>query len=247
MDTNKDIDLIEKYLNGELTDTEMQGLDNRLVEDADLDVELQRRQTAHTALDYMVAKNLKAQLQDLEEQSNVVSINRGRRKRLMVLSVAASVLVLAVAVYFIFPQGPMTNPELASAYYELPDYNSRGANDALSEQAALDAGISALQDNNTAEAISKLSTITSDNPYFILAQYYLGHALYADGQFDQAVERFAIVGNSNDLRYSEEAQWYELLSCLAQDVDCSQLLNNLTEDENHTYNNLAKEINERAK
>lgn len=243
MDNNKDFNLIEKYLSGKLSDTEKQSFDNRLAEDESFAQELENHQTAHKALDFLVASNLKAQLQEMEAESKVVSLRKRRKTRLSILSVAASVLVLIGTFYIILPQNNLSNTELAAAYYEEPDFGTRGSTAAN----ALNEGINALQNNDLATAITQLGEVKDSDPDYLVAQYFLGHAYYSNGQFNEAEQSFSIVGNSNDLRYVEQAQWYQLLSCLAQDASCTDQLNELIEEDNHSFHNEAVEISKRQK
>lgn len=247
MDRNSELDLIEKYLNDELTTEEKQGVDRRLATDKALADEFTRRQTAHKALDYLVAKNLKAQLQELEEQEKIIPIARKRRSLWAGLSVAASVLLLAGFFYLLFPHGKMTNPELAASYYEMPDFNSRGGEAALPGQELLTSGLAALQNSEYAAAVAAFESIPENDPYYLTAQYYLAHALYLTGQYERAAEKFAGVAAANDLRYREEAEWYGLLSCLAQNADCSAPLNDLVSNAGHAYHHQALKISKRSK
>ncbi|MBK7870678.1 MAG: tetratricopeptide repeat protein [Saprospiraceae bacterium] len=245
---NNDIESIERYLSDELNSAEKLILDQRLTEDESFAHEFQRRQMAHTTLDYLIAKNLKAQLQELENENKgkVVSINKNRQKRLVILSLAASILLI-VTFFFIIPQNSMSNAELASAYYESPDLTVRGSETTNPDQELLKDGITALQNGQHNKAITALESIPESNPYYTLAQYYLGHAFYAAGQYDKAAASFARVRASEDIRYLEDAEWYELLSCLAQEADCNALLNNLKANPNHIYYNKALKISKQIK
>lgn len=245
MDRKEDLNWIEKYLTGELSDTEKQSFDKRIAEDEELAGEFQRHQSAHKVLDFLVAQNLKEQLQEMEEESKVISLRKRRRTRLSIVSAAASVLVIVAAFFVLFPQNNLSNPELAALYYEVPDFGARGTDDASSDN-WLESAVNALQNNAPEDAITQLGEVNESDPNYIVAQYYLGHAYYAAGQFDRAAQSFALVGNSNDLRYAEEAQWYELLSCLAQDAGCSELLKRLTEDESHAFHTQAIELSQRS-
>ncbi|MDX1938932.1 MAG: tetratricopeptide repeat protein [Saprospiraceae bacterium] len=245
---NHDIELIERYLSDELNGTEKLILDQRLTEDESFAEEFQRRQIAHTTLDYMIAKNLKAQLQELERENKgkVVAINKNRQKRLVILSLAASILLI-VTFFFIIPQNSMSNAELASAYYESPDLTIRGSETTSPNQELLASGIIALENKEYAKAIATLESVPENNPYYILAQYYLGHAFFAAGQYEQATASFVRVRTSEDIRYQEDAEWYELLSCLAQEADCNALLNKLSTNPNHIYYGKALEIKKQIK
>ena len=141
MDKNPEIDLIEKYLNFELSIEDAQALESRIEQDETLAAEFEQRQMAHKMLDFVVVKNLKEQLQGLEEESKVVSIHQRRRRRIYTLSIAASVLVL-IGVFSIFLSGnQMMGDELAGNYYSVPDFsNQRGTTDPaqISLNSALD-------------------------------------------------------------------------------------------------------------
>ncbi|MEL7121648.1 MAG: hypothetical protein AAFO07_19525 [Bacteroidota bacterium] len=244
MSYDKEIEQIERYLNNEMSETERKGFDQTFDQNEELIEEFERRQTAHHALDYLVAKNLKAQLEELEQEDKVIAINRNRKRRMIILSVAASVLLVVSSYFFLLPQDDFSQAELALAYYELPDLADRGTN--TTEQ-SIDNAVSALQNQEYQNAIDVLEAITDDSDFYIRSRYYLGHAYYGSGQYDQAQESFSIVSASNDIRLIEEAQWYELLSCLAQDSECSALLEKITTDKEHSYYTQTIEISKKIK
>ena len=122
MDHKHDIELIEKLLQNQLPENERQELEQRIRQDEVLTHELERRQKAHHALDFVIAQNLKEQLQNLEEESKVVSLRSRRRTLTYVLSAAASVLLIVGTFSIIYPGGAQP-AELASSYYELPDFS----------------------------------------------------------------------------------------------------------------------------
>lgn len=247
MATENEIELIEKYLNNELSKTESQSVNKMIREDEELSNEFQRRQTAHLSLDYMIAKDLKTQLQEMETQGKVVSIKKRRNRRMFIYSIAASILFLIGAFYFIFPSNTMDGSELALSYYESPDFSIRGNDSAISGQESLNNGITAFESGNFEQAIQRFEMIQTNNPYYVLSRYYLGHSFFAQKAFGQASENFRLVKEANDLRYSEEAEWYELLSCLANDENCEHLLDNIVADENHSYHSQATKIRKQLK
>lgn len=248
MEKERDIELIEKYLTNELSSSEKQAFDARLLEDESLTAEFQRRQTAHKALDFMIAANLKKQLSELEEEDKVVSITSRRTSRMRILSIAASLLVLIGVFYFLSSQGTTSRPELAAHYYEQPDYNTqRSSSDTTAPEDELSKGIAALINGEYAQAITNLDSIQNSDPFYILAQYYQGHALYLSKQFDKAEENFDRVSASGDVRRVNEAEWYSLLSCLAQDAPCTQKLDNLLNNTGHDYHDQALAISKRLK
>ncbi|MEM6378402.1 MAG: hypothetical protein AAF705_09320, partial [Bacteroidota bacterium] len=226
---------------------ESQSVDKMVQEDEELSKEFQRRQTAHLSLDYMLARDLKAQLQGLEEKSKIVSIKKNRTRRMFIYSIAASVLFLIGAFYFILPGDSMSSSELALSNYESPDFSIRGNDSQISDQEALNSGISAYESGNFEQSVQNFEGIPVDNPYYILGRYYLGHSFFAQEAYAQAAENFRLVKEANDLRYTEEAEWYELLSCLASEGSCMALIDGIITNENHAYYTQATKISKKLK
>ena len=249
MENNKDIQLIENYLNHQLGTEERAAFENRLQEDTAFASEFERHQRAHRALDFMIAKNLKEQLMSLEaEEEKVISINRNRRGRrlLFVRAAAAAVVLFMVGFYFFnLPQGSMSGSEIAASYYQGPDYSIRGGDD--NSQTILSRGIEALENKEYNEAISTLDSIESNSDSFVQAQYFQAHAYYQSGEYRKAERRFEQVSTGNDMLLQEDAEWYSLLSCLALNKDCGPKLVPLTEDPDHAYNDQAIAISKRFK
>jgi hypothetical protein len=75
-----------------------------------------------------------------------------------------------------------------------------------------------------------------------MARYYLGHANFLNHNFQAAADNFADVIKSNDVRYIEDAEWYQLLSCLGLNNDCKDLLTPITQNIRHLHHSQALEI-----
>jgi hypothetical protein len=74
------------------------------------------------------------------------------------------------------------------------------------------------------------------------ALYYLGHANFLNHNFQAASNNFADVIESNDVRYVEDAQWYQLLSCMGQNNACQDLLSPIIQNTRHLHHTEALEI-----
>lgn len=242
MNQQNNIDLIEQYLSNELSDAERKELEAQLETDKDLANELDRRQTAHQMIDFMISESLRNQLKALEaEDSKVVSL-ASRTRRLYTLAIAASVIILIGAFFFLIPGGQsLSNQQLAMNYYEAPVFTMRSSGDETIE-ANLAAGLQALRDTDYRAAIQNLEQISPENDQYIMARYYLGHAHFLAREYTAAGNYFAEVINSNDIRYIEDAQWYALLSCLSQDQTCQEMLDRILNDQNHLHYRQAQEL-----
>lgn len=243
MDQMNNNDQIEKYLNNELNEADRIALENQMKEDNKLQEAFERRQTAHRILDIAIAQNLKEQLVQLEEESKVVSINRHKSRRFSILQWAAAASVLLVVGFFaFFFQGGQSDPgQLASAYYQMPDVNLQRSGGSTQED-VLSRGLQALENEDYATAANTLDSIDSGNEYYLVALYYLAHSHYLQGNYAEAEAEFSRVSEGNDLRYQEDAEWYSLLACLQQDGPCIAKIDEIIQNEDHSYHKQAAAI-----
>lgn len=234
MSSQEKIEMIERYLANDMSEEERRGFEAEVGQDSDLASELERRQTAHKALDFLISEDLRSELKAMEaKEGKVVTMKTKRTSYIYKMAIAASFLIL-IAAFFIFgPGGQMSGSQAALAYYESPDYSMRGSTNQVVE---LTSGLTALSNGDFEEAISQLSSITSDAEQYISATYYLAHAYFQNEQYGQAQERFEIVANSGDIRFLESAEWNLVLSCLAQEnSNCEQEIEKITSNPGHPY------------
>lgn len=242
MDTNPDIERIEEYLQNRLSAPEREALEERLQEDKGLAAEFEKRKTAHSLLDYAVARSLKEQLQDLEQESKVISL-RQRRRRIYTLSIAASVLILIGAFAIFMPRNDLSSTELAARYYSLPDLSGQRAAELTSPaQELMATGMDALERGQSDRAIESFAAVPDSSSLYLPARYYLGHAYHQAGQYAAADDIFAEVAATGDLRFAEDAEWYGLLSCLAREGTCLEQAQALAETSGHAHQEKAAEV-----
>ncbi|NND05789.1 MAG: hypothetical protein HKN87_05370 [Saprospiraceae bacterium] len=236
------IDLIEQYLNNELSEADRSGLEQDLATDAELAAEFNRRETAHMAMDFMIAENLRAELRTLEGTQAKTITMAPRRRRLYPLAIAASLIILIGALFMI--QGGGSDPAaLAASHYTAPDFTFRSGGDDIPTE--ITKGLQELKDQDYVSAINTLSQVDTDSPFEVLATYYIGHAYFAAKDFALAQSQFEKVVEAGDIRYSEDAEWYALLSCLAQEQTCAVPLEQIRSDIQHPYQKQAEEISDK--
>lgn len=242
MNQQHNIELIEQYLNNELSEAERRDLEEKIAGDETLADELDRRQMAHSMLDFMITENLRTQLKDLEAQDTKVISLQSRNRRMYSLAIAASVIILIGAFFFIWPSGgQLSNQQLAMEFYETPAFSMRGA-DPQSVTVQIANALQAINAQDYNAAIQNLEEVSNDNEYYTIARYYLGHAHFLNKDYQAAESDFAEVIAANDLRYHDDAQWYQLLSCKAQNRDCEQMLQSILSNPNHPFNAQALEM-----
>ena len=251
------IDGIEKYFNNELNDQEKKALETNIESDEGLKVVFNQHLLAQEAIELLVEDNLRDQLKALEEAANktqagqesgnVISIASRRRRLIRVVSLAASV-ALMIGMFFVIQQNNLTTSDDSLAgYYKKPDFSAerglKGAEDEI-DVGSLKSGLQALEANEYEQAIQAFQGVTAENPYFLSAQYYLGHAHYLNNEYERAEQIFESVAATQDLQFSENAQWYALLSCIQlNSSNCQDKLDQILTDPGHFFYNQAQKIN----
>lgn len=253
MDTQK-FDQIAAYLSGEMNETEAASFDKEVANNPSLAAAVDRHLLADDAIEVMIAENLRAEMKNWSTQKkeqkeasiHPISQAKGGRsiRRLFYgLAAAASVAILVGFFGLQFSNNNYSNAALSEGAYHFDFSTNRSTNTA---QNPLTPGLKAYEAANFTEAIQYFQNIAMTNPQYNEAQFYLGHSLYQNKAYDEAVNAFQKVITSNDLRYKEAAEWYQIINSLAakkQDNNFTTLLNQLVTDEGHTYHNNAVELN----
>ncbi|NND34157.1 MAG: hypothetical protein HKN76_16335 [Saprospiraceae bacterium] len=244
MDQQVNIDLIEQYLTHEMSEAQRVEFEDKLKTDEALAAEFERRKTAHKMIDFMVTENLRSQLKSLESKDAKIVSLQSRKRRMYTLAIAASFIILLGAFFMLMPGGSdLSRQQLAMEYYASPDFTLRSGADVI--PAGIAEAVTDLRSNNLNSAIATLEQIEISDPYYVLAQYYLGHAQFLSEDFSSAQASFQRVADSNDLRYLEDAQWYALLSCLSAEGACTSYMNAILNNPDHNFYQQTIEIQQR--
>ncbi|MEM6320573.1 MAG: hypothetical protein AAF960_23090, partial [Bacteroidota bacterium] len=77
------------------------------------------------------------------------------------------------------------------------------------------------------------------------AQFYLGHTLLAQEKAAEAAQQFQKVAAMQDVRYTESAEWHQVVAQLQADDTgnaFNSLLTKIASDESHAFNGQAKAL-----
>ncbi len=248
---NTYIEQIEAYLNGELSAKARADLEQTIAQDANLQSEFDKRQLAHQAIEVLIEDDLRATLRNLEAKEQDAAPTQeakvrtmGRNRRLFLLSAAASAAVL-IGFFGLQFFGQGNSPEqLAMDYYEAPSFEVRGTDTNLNR---LKAGLDAMKTKDYPTAIQAFDAIPASDDYYVGAQCNRAHALYLQGKYEAAMAGFQIAARGNDPRYTEQAQWYGILACLAANKggECMTKLDAILADDGHSYYGKARALKEK--
>lgn len=125
----------------------------------------------------------------------------------------------------------------AMRLYQRPDMGLLRGNDAGNDPLA--AAVTAWDSSDYARVMAFCKTLPADNPSYWRAQYMHAHAAFNLKQFNTAGRLFATISAAKVMPWSEESDWYYLLSLLAADQRNSpafeQQRRKIEQDAGHPY------------
>lgn len=245
------LDKIEKYLNGALSEAEEKAFDTEIEKDPELAAAVDNFGVANDAIELLIEDNLRAELDNLRAEesqggaTNVVSINKNKpvakmRSLRTYLAAAASVAILLGFFGMNWVGNNYSNSALSEGIYDGFDMpNVRSGSNTLHP---FSEGITAYNSGDYTKAIPFFQGIVVDDPRYAEAQFYLGHTLLNNEDFSGAANQFKKIQTLNDPRYTENAEWYQVVAQLSAEETNDEfhtLLNKIVNDENHTFNSQA--------
>ncbi len=219
MISEKDIEIIEAYLRGELSENELVTIEEKIKSDKDFASQVEMLRDMSVAL--------KADVNGFNQTLASVMISEERKEKKVVpirkwLMVAAAIAALMV-VFFLF--NTSSPDDLYTAYFEMPPENVITRNDA--SNTSLDQAITAYKRTDYRQA---LSLFDSMNPKSTEVVFYSAMCHMAEGNHDQSVPLLeSIQGTAGSLNSAVE--WYLGLSHfqLGNNDQARDILTNLAE------------------
>lgn len=174
--------------------------------------------------------------------AKIRQLGSSTKRRYNALAIAASI-TLAVGIFGWWTIQQQFNSEsLALNNFEFDMSNSLRSTD---EQPLnkIDEGLSAFQDGKYELAIESFTAAEIQNDSFASTiAYYLGQTYFKKEQYDLASAQFQKVVLANDVRFKDSAEWYEVLSDLANNKDVTAEVAAIAENENHVFSEQAKTL-----
>ncbi len=161
---------IEAYHKDRLTAEEKEIFEREMAKDADLQEAVQAYPNLEPVLDYLYEEDIRTSLKQIVQQNPSSAPDGKIREIRSALLVAASVLILVVAGFWILKSaGPSSGPELYAEYKkDFTVSTTRGAGDQVSKNDSLKmAAQSFLQSGLVAEAEATIGKVDLRNDVFI--------------------------------------------------------------------------------
>ena len=200
-----DIDRLKDYLNNRLSKEEKDSIESRLESDPEFKEQFRIHKSLLVGVEYHFDKQLKQSLKNHETKLK-------KRKLSLVMSIAASFLIIAMLSYWIWDINP-GHSDVFLKYYK-PYYNVVDEPQRDSVLFPDDATAFQLYDKGEyLNAIGGFRNALTRNPHNAQASFYLGLSYLAVNQPDSAV-RFLDKSYPGEPALSEPAQWYVGLAYL---------------------------------
>ncbi|ELR70933.1 hypothetical protein C900_03216 [Fulvivirga imtechensis AK7] len=238
----KDIELIEAYHQGTLSEDEIAAFEKRRAEDEDFDrkvedyVHIMSEIRTFGERDFM--KKLHSWEKDIagEKEAKVIPLKT-------ILSIAAAIIIILIPIGYLLmsdqtQQGPQ---ELYTAYFKPYEdvISERSESSGLLEQ-----GLSAYNQENYRQAITYLEGFVKENPENNGSKTYLGIAYLASNEPEKAESILKDVTQNASGLFKEVSEWYLALAYLDlnQKNRAKDQFNNITSQPDHMYYSKAKEL-----
>lgn len=235
----KDIELIENYLAGHLSDDDRLAVEERIAAEPEFASRFEIIKGSYIALNPEV-QALENDLQSIYQDFKKASTSGGWR---MSYTIAASVLVITLAFlgYFLWVQNP--GPEsLYISYLEIPANNIATRGEAGKE--ALIRGMEAYDQQDYQLALDQLQEVLKDQPTHDGAIFYSGICQLTLAQDQNALDSFKSFDRLTSSEYYTPAQWYlGLVYLKMEDIQSAkQVLTKLQQSGNGKYAVQAEEL-----
>lgn len=241
-----DIDLIERRMKGQLSEEELRQFDSRVTSDLQFAAKVDDYSDIISGIEsfhlYGIrqeVENWEKEIQAGDQQTPMVPIQRSWRKY---LSIAAAVIVLAIAAVFVITPGEKTNQELFAINFS-PYQNILTVRDGTGAHESLGYAMKLYDEKKFAEAIPYFQKFLDENNGNEDALYYLGISWLAERNPAQAIATFKQLGKQNNV-YRDQAAWYLALANLLQGNEraAKELLTDISRDENHDLKEKADDL-----
>jgi tetratricopeptide (TPR) repeat protein len=242
---------IQDYLEGNLEAVARAAFEAAMQDDPELKTAVDLQRLSLEAIELVIADSLREDLQAwqaADEQKDTASGGgriRTLRRRILPLSIAATVLLVIGFFASTYLAQPYDNAALASSYYQNDLLQRvRGSRSA----SLLQDGMDLYESGDYEGAIASMEEVS--NPALLAeAAYAIGHSHYQLADYEQAMQDFLRVIASQDPRFTEKAEFFYLLAALAADqteqADFIQVLERIVNNESHLYHKRTVELKQK--
>jgi TPR repeat protein len=240
---NQNINLIEPYLDEELSLEERNIFEAELQKDESLRKALAEEKATRATLYLMMTNRFRERAKNEQESAKIVTMQPQNAWRKWAIAAAIFGLIITAGIYL--NNGKSTDSVALSEKYTF-DFPTPQVQVAASEKLISDAYYGAIKSKDYDAALghyTSLSDALKEEPNIAFFHAYL---LLKKGQFVPASNAFkALTNPPEDLK--EAIEWYSLMAQLGNGENIRSQLKAIADDAKHTYNASASKILEEMK
>jgi TolA-binding protein len=223
MKTSKETEIIEKYIRGELTGTELISFERELTKNKSLADEVNLRKEIDKFLKNKEALELREMLDEIHEEvtSNVKNSSMQKRKGIIRIlfsrwqyAAAAVIFLLAFTAVLFFTIRPSLNERLYAQYFKPLDGTSLVRSDKQEDMSNRQSAMNEYNDEHYEKSWMMLKDISNRDTADAEVYFYRGISAMEINDLNDAISSFNIVIKNSTSLYIDEATWYLALSYL---------------------------------
>jgi FimV-like protein len=240
-------EIIERYLEGELSQEERLAFEARLHAETALAEEVALHQHLRTGIQASGRNRMLDMLAETDRKmpayhppAQIIPFGEAARSRFY--QIAAAVILLLIPLYLVLDYNRRPN-KLFAAYFSPHQAVMVESGDPMAQ------AMQEYQRQNYAQALPILEKMLSERANHDTTLFYQGNSSLALGKADEAISSFEKLTTDQANPFYHEAQWYLALAYLKdkQPEKARNLLNSLSADANHPHQKQAAELLQKLK
>ncbi len=233
----EDIEAIDRILDGKVSPEQEKAFYQRLDQDQALKALYEQQKFIRNGLEGLGIE----QTENLLKKSSV-SPQTTKKNRAWLKWAAILIPFIGLTLLWLLPPA---NQNIADLFYELPSANlERSANDESTYREAM----SFFSNADYHHAVEALESIDPGSGTYENSRYYLAHAYYQLGRFEQARNSFINLIPAQNQDIAQQASWFAALSGLKAGISQDQIkeeLHSIRDDPNQFYRGRAEDVLEK--
>jgi hypothetical protein len=239
--------LIDKYINGEITEDELKLFENELKINPQLKAELELHKKIDDAIINDDLANFNKRMKNIHSDytsSKVVHKTNFIQKNIYYLVAAIIILFIAIASIVYFSNNKkLSNTEIYSMYFKPYETINKRSAETITNDDIYKEALRNYDKENYSKAIKLFSQLFEQDDSYMAAYLYAGISLMENNNFHEAEKSFQTIINNNNICYIQQAEWYLGLCYLKADKSkkAKKQFNKIVSRQGF-YENKAKEI-----
>jgi tetratricopeptide (TPR) repeat protein len=244
--TDKDLTYIERYLTGDLSESETNQFLNKMKTDSQFLIEVEKQKFLLDGISTYGNRELKARLSKLSEgysKSKIADLPKQTKRISLKKIIAAAAVILAISTfvtmkYFNNSTSKLESNQVLFAQYFSPIElsNTRSISETID--------ISSFNNGDYKAAIPDLQEVLKVNPARTDIAIALANSFYSVEASQEALQVLTPIIQRNDPIFSDQAKWYSALCYLKLENEelAMGFLNDLAQNSSADFHKEAKEL-----